>query len=57
MGDICIRGCRFGAVNSGKPALLNASEPQRYVVITSVCRDDLGDGGSGHIAKKIKAAK
>jgi lipoic acid synthetase len=68
MGDICTRGCRFCAVNSGKPFLLDAGEPKRvakaikewglrYVVITSVCRDDLEDGGAEHIAKTIKAIK
>jgi lipoic acid synthetase len=68
MGDICSRGCRFCAVNSGKPVLLDAGEPERvakaikewrlrYVVITSVCRDDLEDGGAEHIAKTIKAIK
>ncbi len=68
MGDICSRGCRFCAVNSGKPVLLDADEPQRvakaieewglsYVVITSVCRDDLKDGGAEHIANTIKAIK
>jgi lipoic acid synthetase len=69
MGDICTRGCRFCAVTSGKPAvLLDAGEPERvanaikewglrYVVITSVCRDDLEDGGAEHIAKTITAIK
>jgi len=68
MGDICTRGCRFCAVNSGKPFLLDAGEPERvakaikewglrYVVITSVCRDDLEDEGAEHIAKTIKAIK
>jgi lipoyl synthase len=68
MGDTCSRGCRFCAVNSGKPVLLDADEPKRvakaikewglrYVVITSVCRDDLKDGGAEHIAKTIKAIK
>jgi lipoic acid synthetase len=68
MGDICSRGCRFCAVNSGRPVLLDADEPERvakaikewklsYVVITSVCRDDLKDGGAEHIAKTIKATK
>ena len=68
MGDICTRGCRFCAVSSGKPFLLDAGEPERvakaikewglrYVVITSVCRDDLEDGGAEHIAKTIKAIK
>src|ERR687890_1242240 len=69
MGDICTRGCRFCAVNRGKPVvLLDAGEPERVakaikewglrdVVITSVCRDDLEDGGAEHIAKTIKAIK
>ena len=68
MGDICTRGCRFCAVNSGKPFLLDVDEPERvakaikewglkYVVITSVCRDDLEDGGAEHFAKTIKAIK
>jgi lipoic acid synthetase len=68
MGDICTRGCRFCAVTSGKPVLLDAGEPERvakaikewglrYVVITSVCRDDIKDGGAEHIAKTIKATK
>jgi lipoyl synthase len=69
MGDICTRGCRFCAVNRDKPVvLLDAGEPERvakaikewglrYVVITSVCRDDLEDGGAEHIAKTIKSIK
>jgi lipoyl synthase len=68
MGDICSRGCRFCAVNSGKPVVLDEDEPERvakaikewelrYVVITSVCRDDLNDGGAEHISKTIKATK
>ena len=68
MGNICSRRCRFCAVDSGKPLLLDSDEPERvaiaikewglrYVVITSVCRDDLMDGGAGHIAKTIKAIK
>jgi lipoic acid synthetase len=66
MGKTCSRGCRFCSVNSGKPGLLNSQEPEnvaiairewqlRYVVLTSVCRDDLGDGGANHIAKTIKS--
>ena len=66
MGKTCSRGCRFCSVNSGKPGLLNSQEPEnvaiairewqlRYVVLTSVCRDDLGDGGANHIAKTISA--
>jgi len=69
MGDICSRACRFCAVNRGRPALLDKEEPERvakaisewgelrYVVITSVCRDDLQDGGAEHIAKTIGAIK
>jgi lipoyl synthase len=69
MGDLCTRHCRFCAVKSGnKPALLDAEEPfkvakairdwgLKYVVITSVCRDDLEDGGAGHISDTIKAIK
>ena len=68
MGDICSRGCKFCAVNNGKPVLLDADEPQRvaraakewklrYIVITSVCRDDLHDGGAEHMSKTIKAIK
>jgi lipoic acid synthetase len=68
MGDICSRRCKFCAINSGKPVLLDAGEPERvakairewrlrYIVITSVCRDDLEDGGAEHIAKTIKAIK
>jgi lipoyl synthase len=68
MGDICTRRCRFCSVDSGRPVYLDPDEPERvakaikkwglrYVVITSVCRDDLADGGANHIAKTIKAVK
>jgi lipoyl synthase len=68
MGDVCTRGCRFCSVVSGRPLYLDPDEPERvakaikewglrYVVITSVCRDDLQDGGANHIAKTIKAVK
>ena len=68
MGDVCTRGCRFCSVASGRPLYLDPDEPERvakaikewglrYVVITSVCRDDLQDGGASHIAKTIKAVK
>lgn len=69
MGDLCTRHCRFCSVKSGnKPALLDKEEPfkvakairywgLRYVVITSVCRDDLDDGGASHISDTIKAIK
>jgi len=68
MGDTCTRGCRFCDVTSGNPPALDPQEPHRvattikswnlrYVVITSVCRDDLDDGGSSHFAKTIKLVK
>src|SRR4029079_9706548 len=66
MGDICTRGCRFCAVHGGKPVSLDQNEPikvaeairewgLKYVVITSVCRDDLEDGGASHMASTIRA--
>ena len=68
MGDTCTRGCRFCSVAGGRPLYLDPVEPEkvakaikkwglRYVVITSVCRDDLQDGGADHIAKTIKAIR
>jgi lipoic acid synthetase len=68
MGDICTRSCAFCAVTPGIPAALDAAEPERvaeavselglrYVVITSVTRDDLADGGASHFAATIRALK
>ncbi len=69
MGDICTRGCRFCAVRtSSSPPLLDPEEPEdlaeavsqlglRYIVITSVDRDDLDDYGAGHVARCITAVK
>lgn len=69
MGDTCTRGCRFCMVKSGNPhGQLDVFEPVkvartiaelglRYVVITSVDRDDLPDGGASHFALTIKAIK
>ncbi len=68
MGETCTRGCRFCDVTSGLPLQLDPEEPQKvamaikewnlnYVVITSVCRDDLKDGGASHFAKTIKLVK
>ena len=68
MGNMCTRVCRFCDVSSGRPAPLDPDEPKRvaeaikqwnlrYIVITSVCRDDLEDGGAAHFAKTIKAVK
>jgi lipoic acid synthetase len=64
MGDICTRRCPFCDVGHGRPLALDADEPRhlaetvrdlglRYVVITSVDRDDLLDGGAGHFAECI----
>jgi lipoic acid synthetase len=64
MGRVCTRNCRFCAVESGQPGSLDHDEPDRlaaevqelrleYVVITSVTRDDLPDGGAGHYARVI----
>ena len=69
MGDTCTRGCRFCMVKTGNPrGMLDVFEPVkvaeaiaelglRYVVITSVDRDDIPDGGSGHFAFTVKAIK
>lgn len=68
MGDICTRRCPFCDVAHGKPKPLNQQEPfnlaktikamtLKYVVITSVDRDDLRDGGAGHFANCIKAIR
>ena len=67
MGDSCTRGCRFCSVaSSAKPALPDPEEPAKlaqtlremrleYVVITTVCRDDLADQGAGHLAACLTA--
>ncbi len=69
MGDVCTRGCRFCAVASGNPhGVLDLDEPRKvatalsglglsYVVLTSVDRDDLPDGGAGHIARTVQEIK
>ncbi len=68
MGDICTRGCGFCNVSTGRPNALDPFEPGRvahavkrlnlsHVVITSVDRDDLEDGGSNHIAQTIRAVR
>ena len=68
MGDICTRRCPFCDVGHGKPLPLDAQEPQhlaesvanmrlKYVVITSVDRDDLRDGGAQHFVDCIKAVR
>ncbi|MGZ8136809.1 MAG: lipoyl synthase [Methylococcaceae bacterium] len=68
MGDLCTRRCPFCDVAHGKPLPLDQNEPQhlaeaiktlalKYVVITSVDRDDLRDGGAGHFAECIKKTR
>ncbi|MDH5444083.1 MAG: lipoyl synthase [Gammaproteobacteria bacterium] len=68
MGDICTRRCPFCDVAHGKPKPLDTDEPRhlaetikalqlKYVVITSVDRDDLRDGGASHFAECIKATR
>lgn len=69
LGDTCTRGCRFCAVaTSRNPAPPDPSEPENtakaiaswgvgYVVLTSVDRDDMPDGGSDHFARTVKALK
>ncbi|MGH7772422.1 MAG: lipoyl synthase [Candidatus Binatia bacterium] len=64
LGDICTRGCRFCAINKGKPNVLDPEEPRsvglvvkelglEHIVVTSVNRDDLPDGGSAHFARTV----
>ncbi len=69
MGDVCTRGCRFCAVKTGNPnGWLDEHEPDKlaeviaqanweYVVLTSVDRDDLPDGGAAHFARCVTAIK
>ncbi len=68
MGDTCTRACSFCNVATGVPRALDATEPQRvadavaklglrHVVITSVDRDDLADGGAAHFAAVIRALR
>lgn len=68
MGDICTRRCPFCDVGHGRPNPLDTAEPAklaatiqamdlRYVVITSVDRDDLRDGGAGHFVECIRATR
>jgi lipoic acid synthetase len=65
LGDVCTRNCRFCAVSKGKPAEPDSEEPARlsqaiktlglrHVVITSVTRDDLSDGGAGQFAACVE---
>lgn len=68
LGNICTRHCRFCNVGSGVVEAVDPKEPQhlaeavkeldlKHVVITSVTRDDLADGGAGHFADTIKAVR
>src|ERR1700685_1263149 len=69
MGSVCTRACRFCAVDTGNPrGWLDPAEPEnaartvelmklRYVVLTSVDRDDLSDGGAAHYAACVRAIK
>lgn len=69
LGDMCTRGCTFCAVRkSARGSEIDEREPEKlataikgwgldYVVITSVCRDDLPDQGSGHFARCVKEIK
>lgn len=68
MGDVCTRNCAFCAVNHGAPGVLDQKEPDnlanavellglKHVVITSVTRDDLADGGADHFSAVVKAVR
>jgi lipoic acid synthetase len=68
LGDVCTRNCGYCAVTHGKPVWEDREEPERvgravgelgieYVVITSVNRDDLADGGAAHFAATVRAIR
>ena len=68
LGDVCTRACSYCAVSHGRPAAVDTAEPQRvahairtldldYVVITSVDRDDLPDGGASIFADTIRETR
>jgi lipoic acid synthetase len=68
MGDTCTRACAFCNVKTGMPGALDAAEPEyvaeatfklglKHVVVTSVDRDDLADGGARHFAETIRAIR
>ncbi|PZN09965.1 MAG: lipoyl synthase, partial [Bacillota bacterium] len=68
LGNICTRACRFCAVTTGRPTELDLAEPERvaaaverlglqHVVVTSVARDDMRDGGASIFAETIRAIR
>jgi lipoyl synthase len=68
MGDVCTRACAFCNVKTGLPGALDPAEPEhvaaaveklglKHVVVTSVDRDDLSDGGAAHFARTIRAIR
>jgi lipoic acid synthetase len=68
LGNSCTRSCRFCAIEKRPPGALREDEPEavaqatarlklRHVVITSVTRDDLADGGAGHFARTIREVR
>lgn len=68
LGETCTRACRFCAIGAGRPTEVDAGEPEnvaravqelnlRYVVVTSVARDDLPDEGAAHFIKTIEAIR
>jgi lipoic acid synthetase len=68
LGDVCTRACRFCNVTGGAPKPLDPHEPEhvaaaavelglKHVVLTSVTRDDLPDGGAAHFAATVRAIK
>jgi lipoic acid synthetase len=68
LGEVCTRNCSFCAVTHGRPQAVDPGEPERvaegvsrlglqHVVVTSVDRDDLPDGGAGHFARTAEAIK
>jgi len=68
MGNVCTRACAFCDIATGRPLLVDPAEPVRvaeaarqmglrFVVVTSVDRDDLPDGGAGHFAATVRALR
>jgi lipoic acid synthetase len=68
LGNLCSRNCAFCSVESGRPMAIDENEPEniasavsalelKYIVLTSVTRDDLADGGAGQFVKTLKMIK